>query len=172
LKGPTPLAHEVATQMHIRHADYEGAVTEAKRAISLDPNDPDSHFAMGQALLSASRHREAVVSFKRAMQIDPLYQDTFGYGLGMAYFFMIRYEKAVELFERAYKSNPEDMKTLWFLSATYAHLGREREAESTFAKLSELWPQHSYFNLKFIFDSKDPADVNLLADGLRKAGMK
>jgi TolB-like protein/class 3 adenylate cyclase/lipopolysaccharide biosynthesis regulator YciM len=172
LKGPTPLAHEVATQMHIRHSNYEEAVTEAKRAVSLDPKDPDSHFAMGQALLYASRHREAVESFKRAMQIDPLYQDTFGYGLGMAYFFMIRYEKAVELFERAYKSNPEDMKTLWFLSAAYAHLGREREAEATFAKLSEIWPQHSYFNLKFIFNSKDIADYNLLADGLRKAGMK
>ena len=115
---------------------------------------------------------EAVESFKRAMQIDPLYQDTFGYGLGMAYFFMIRYEKAVELFERAYKSNPEDTKTLWFLSAAYAHLGREREAEATFAKLREIWSQYSYFNLKVIFNTKDPADLNLLADGLRKAGMK
>ena len=172
LKGPTPLAHEVATQMHILHANYDGAVTEAKKAISLDPNDPDSHFAMGQALLYASRHREAIEPFKRAMQIDSLYRDTFGYGLGMAYFFLIRYGKAVEIFERVYKSNPEDMKTLWFLSAAYAHLGREREAEATFAKLSEIWPQHSYFNLKFIFDSQDPADLNLLADGLRKAGMK
>ena len=76
------------------------------------------------------------------------------------------------MFERVYKSNPEDMKTLWFLSAAYAHLGREREAEATFAKLNKIWPQHAYFNLKFIFDSQDPADLNLLADGLRKAGMK
>lgn len=27
-------------------------------------------------------------------------------------------------------------------------------------KLSEIWPQHSYFNLKFIFDSQNPSDFN------------
>jgi TolB-like protein/class 3 adenylate cyclase/Flp pilus assembly protein TadD len=174
MKGPTSLAHEVATQMHTHHADYEGAVTEAKIAVSLDPNDPDSHFAMGHALLFAGRHREAADSFKRAMRFDPFFQDTFGYGLGMAYFFMVQFEKATKLFERAYNSNPENTKILWFLSAAYAHLGRVREAEATLAKLGELWPQHSYRRLTFvryIFNSKDPADLNLLMDGLRKAGL-
>ncbi len=175
MKGPTPLAHEVATQMHLRHADYERAVTEAKRAVSLDPNDPDSHFAMGLALVLSGRHRESADSFKRAMRLDPFYQDIFGYGLGMAYFFMMQFEKATNLFERAYKNNPENTTTLWFLSAAYAHLGREREAEATLAKIWELWPQYSYYkkiDLEYIFYSKDPADSKLLADGLRKAGVK
>ena len=172
MKNPTPIALEVATQMHIRHADYERAVTEANRAVSLDPNDPDSHFAMGQAMLFAGKHREAIDAFRKAKQLDPYYQDTFGYGLGMAYFFMMWFGGAIDYFERAYKSNPEDTKTLWFLSAAYAHSGRENEAKATFAKLREIWPQYSYWDLKLIFNSKDPADLNLLADGLRKAGME
>ena len=175
MKGPTPLAHEVATQMHTRHADFEGAVTEAKKGVSLDPNDPDSHFAMGHALLFAGRHREAADSFKRAMRLDPFYQDTFGYGLGMANFFMMKFKKAINLLERAHKSNPENSKTLWFLSAAYAHSGHEREAEATLAKIRELWPELAYkinTHIGWIFYSKDPADAKLLADGLRKAGMK
>jgi adenylate cyclase len=175
MNGPTPLAHEVATQLHIEHADYDGAINEAKKAVSLDPNDPHSHLAMGQALLYASRHREAVEAFKRAMRLDPLYPDKFGYLLGMAYLFWIHYEEAVELLERANKSNPEDIGMLWFLAAAYAHLGRVGEAEATLAEMWKLWPQYSYVELldtKYFFNSKDPGDSKILIDGLRKAGMK
>jgi len=136
MNGPTPIAHEVATQMHIKQADFEGAMIEAEKAVSLNPNAPLSHFAMGQALLHTSRHRDAAESFKRAMRFDPFYQDRYGYGLGMAYFFILRFEKAVDLFERAYKSNPEDISILWFLAATYGQLGRVDEAEAT---LAEMW---------------------------------
>ena len=175
MNGPTPLAHEVATQLHIEHADFDGAIIEAKKAVSLDPKDPHSHLAMGQALLYASRHREAVDSFKRALRHNPLYQDKFGYLHGMSYFFWIHYEEAVELFERAYKSNPDDIGILWFLAAAYAHLGRVREAEATLAELWTLWPQYSYVELldtSFFFNSKDSADSKILIDGLRKAGME
>jgi len=168
------LAHEVATQLHIRLADYDGAVAEANKAVDLDPNDPDSHFAMGYALSSAGRHREAVDFFKRAMRLDPYFQDNIGHGLGMAYFFMLQLENAVNMFERAYKSNPERMLTLWFLVATYAHLGRIGEAEDALAKIREYWPRSSNMRLIYTSDfirSKDPADLKLLADGLRKAGI-
>jgi len=175
MNGPTPLTYEVATQLHIEHADFDGAINEAKKAVSLDPNDPHSHLAMGQALLYASRHREAVDSFKKALRIEPLYQDKFGYLLGMSYFFWIHYEEALELFERAYNNNPDDIGILWFLAAAYAHLGRVGEAEATLAELWKLWPQWSYdplSGMKYYFDSKDPADSKILIDGLRKAGMK
>ena len=175
MNGPTPLAYEVATQWQIEHVNLEGAIAEAKRAVSLDPTDFHSHFAMGQALLYASRHREAAESFKRAMRLDSLYQDTFGYGLGKAYFFMVQYEKAVDLFERALKSNPGNGRPRWFLAAAYAHLGRVGEAEDTLAKIWEEWPQYKYMNLievRYIFNSKDPTDLILLTDGLRKAGME
>jgi adenylate cyclase len=172
MKRPTPLAHEVATEMHIAHADFEAAITEAKKAISLNSNDPDSHFAMGLALVSAGRHREAVEPFKRAMRLDPFYQDTFGYGLGMAYFFMLELEKAAALCERAYKSNPENHYPLWLLIAIYGHLGREQEAKAALAKFRAIQPKYSYLRyLRYAWKLEDPADYDFLADGLRKAGM-
>jgi hypothetical protein len=61
---------------------------------------------------------------------------------------------------------------LYFVSAAYAHLGRQREAEAAFSKLREIVPIYSYLRyLKPAFKLKDPADLKLLADGLRKAGM-
>ncbi len=75
--------------------------------------------------------------------------------------------------ERAFKRNPENYVPLWFLSAAYGHLGREQEAKAALAKLRELNPKYSYlYYLPYSFKYKDPADFKLLADGLRKAGMK
>jgi TolB-like protein/Flp pilus assembly protein TadD len=173
MKGPTPLAYEVAVETHIDAGEFQEAITEAERAVSLDSNDPDSHFAMGVALTTAGRHSEAVDSFKRAMRLDPFYQDTLAYGLGIAYFFLFEFEKAANLFERSFKSNPQNYVPLWFLTAAYAHLGRQREAEAAFAKLRELNPQYSYLSsLKYFMNFNNPANLKLLADGLEKAGMR
>jgi adenylate cyclase len=173
MKGPTALAHEVATEEHVRYKDFEKAIAEAKRAVSLNPNDPDANFAMGFALTYAGRHKEAVESYKRAMRLDPFYQDTYGYFLGVSYFHMFQFEKAATLCERSSKSNPENEYPLVFLAASYAHLGRQQEAEVALAKLNEVNPHFFNLpNLPYIFRYKDPADYNLLSDGLRKAGMQ
>ena len=174
MKGPTALAHAVATEMHINHANFEGAIAEAKRAVSLDSNDPDAHYTMGLALVFSGKHKEAVDSFKMAMRLDPFYQDTFGYGLGIAYFFMLELEKAATLLERAINSNPENSVPLWYLISAYGHLGREQEAKAALAKLRELYPTR--LKVSFVKSGfskfKNPEDYNFLADGLRKAGME
>ena len=167
------LENKVSAEMHMGRGDFEGAIAEAERAVNLDSNDPDSHFAMGLALTTASRHREAVDSFKRAMRLDPFYQDTLAYRLGVAYFFMNKMEKAATLLERSFKSNPQNDIPLLYLAATYAYLGRQQEAEAALATHREINPQYSYLRyLKYGFRFKDPADFQLLADGLEKAGMK
>jgi len=72
---------------------FKGAVADAIKSVNLDHNDPESHHAMGLALMFSGMHREASDSFKIAMRLDPFQQDTFGYMLGMAYFHMSQYEK-------------------------------------------------------------------------------
>ena len=175
MNGPIPLAHEVATEAYINVGDFDGAIAEAEKAIRLNPNNPSSNFALGQALVAAGRHREAVDPFKKAMRLDPGHQDTLGYGLGRAYFFMSQFEKSAYLFERAYDSNPNNVTPLWYLPAAYAHLDRQMEAGNAFKKLKELNPQYArlyYLRLGLAGMFKDPADLKLLADGLRKAGMQ
>ena len=172
MNGPTALAHTVAAELYFGGTHFQESIDEAAKAVSLDSNDPDSHFTMGLALIFYGRHKESVGSFKRAMRLDPFFQDTFGYGLGMAYFFMTEFEKSVNLCKRSNKSTPENDIPLWFLSAAYAHLGSQQEAETTLAKLRELNPEYSYLNyLPYYFRFKDVADYTLLAEGLRKAGM-
>jgi TolB-like protein/class 3 adenylate cyclase/Flp pilus assembly protein TadD len=161
MKGPTALAHEVATEMHVRGGGFDKAIAEATRAVSLNPNDPDANFAMGYALTWAGRHKEAVESYNRAMRLDPFYQDTYGYMLGFSYFHIFQFEKAATLCERSFKSNPENAFPLWYLAASYAHLGRLQEAEIALAKLKEVKPYTSNF-INFPFGYKDPAELYIL----------
>ncbi len=173
MNGPTPLAHIVAAEIHMDVGNFQEFIDEAVMAVSLDPNDPDSHFTMGLALVHNGRHKESVDSFKRAIRLDPVYQDAYGFGLGMAYFFMSEFGKAANLFERSYKSNPEDQYPLWYLIATYAHLGHQREAEAAIAKIREVnptWP--NLYALQLALKFKEPKDFELLADGMRKVGVK
>jgi adenylate cyclase len=171
MKGPTPLAHEVESEILMQLCDFEGSIAEAAKAISLAPNDPDSHFAMGFALIFAGRHREAAESLKRALRRDPSHPQI--YVLGIAYLFMKQFEKAATLLERAFKSNPRHDVPLLYLIAAYAHLGREQEAKAALAKLRELNPKYSYlYYFQAVLKLKNPADWDLLEDGLRKAGME
>jgi TolB-like protein/Flp pilus assembly protein TadD len=173
MNGPTPLAHIVSAEIHMDVVNFQEFIDEAVMAVRLDPNDPDSHFTMGLALVHNGRHRESVDSFKRAIRLDPFYQDTYGFGLGMAYFFMSEFEKAADLFKRAYKTNPEDGYPLRYLISACAHLGHQREAEAAIAKVRELsptWP--NLYTLQLGFKFKEPKDFELLADGMHKAGVK
>jgi len=171
MTGPSPLAHLVAAELYREYGDFERAIAEGEKAIILASNDPDTYIAMAWALIYDSRHREAVNSLKRAMRLDPFHPET--YVLGIAYFLMKQFEKAATVFERAIKSNPEDDGILFYLVATYGHLGREQEAKAELAKLREINPKYSYLRyVKYWAKFKNPADVNLVADGLRKAGMK
>jgi adenylate cyclase len=130
-------------------------------------------YAMGLALVYTGKHWEAAESFKMAIRLDPFLKDRFGFGLARAYFHMYEYEKAAVLCEKAFKSNPQDYIPLYLLTASYGHLGREREAKAALAKLRELNPKWSYLRWTvYGMRYKNIEDFDFYVDGLRKAGME
>jgi adenylate cyclase len=172
MNPPNSLAYAVSAELSWSQGDFDRAVTDAKKAVSLDPNDPESHQAMGIALMGSGMHSEAVNSFKLAMRLDPFQEATFGYLLGMAYFHMSQFKKTVNLCEKSLKNNPENPAPLWYLAAAQAHIGNKQGAAAALAKLRELESYSRLNYLPYIFKFKNSEDFNLLADGLRKAGMK
>jgi TolB-like protein/class 3 adenylate cyclase len=51
MKDPTPLAHRIASRLHIFANRWDEAIAEADRAIALDANDPDGYVAMSKVLV-------------------------------------------------------------------------------------------------------------------------
>jgi TolB-like protein/class 3 adenylate cyclase/TolA-binding protein len=168
LNNPTSLGHWLASQMSLRFHEHEKAISEAERAIALDPNDPSNHVQMAYALIFAGRPKEAVDFIKRAMRLDPHYPAYYLYVLGLSHFAMGQLEEAVTLFERVHRRNPEVRRWAAPLAATYAHLGRDQEARAVLDKYGYTLLGGQWYYWPF----KDPAVADRFTEGLRKAGLK
>jgi TolB-like protein len=52
--------------------DFNAAEAQLKRALELNPNSGDAHWAYGAILSTLGRHTEALAEIKRARELDPL----------------------------------------------------------------------------------------------------
>ncbi|MBI3458232.1 MAG: adenylate/guanylate cyclase domain-containing protein [Candidatus Rokubacteria bacterium] len=175
MNNPTPLAHRLASEMRWRGRQYEEAIAEAQRAITLDPNDADSHVAMAMALIWAGRAGEAVDFVKKAMRLDPHYPPYYSHVLGLAYFGMDQFQQAATLFERALERNPEDYPPLIPLAAAYGHLGQPDKARAALDTYRTEWEWQGAPPVtlhRAWWPYKERADADRLAEGLRQAGLR
>ena len=116
------------------------------------------------------------MDLEKAMSLDPEYPGHYVFALGLAQFCLEQYEEAassleISLFKRKMHVRPP----MWLLAATYAHLGRQQEAEEV---LTEYMKKRGYKGytvervLKiYLHAFKDPKDTARFAEGLHKAGL-
>jgi TolB-like protein len=180
LKHPTPLAHQVVSQIRIREWEHDDAIAEAELSLSINPNDADGNYALAEALIMAGRPHEVSGLLERARRLDPHSQDYYSYLHGMAQFGLNRFEAAAASFERAIELNPDyweaDPSIGWctaceMLASTYGHLGRMNDAKEMIRKVRKYWPQYSINSAVYWWPYKQLTDRERLSDGLRKAGL-
>jgi TolB-like protein/class 3 adenylate cyclase/tetratricopeptide (TPR) repeat protein len=155
--------------------EYEKAIAEAERAIALNPNDAKAQAAMGESLVFAGRSAEALGYLEKAMSLDPKYPVTL-YTFGLAQFCLERYEEAATSLKRCFDERKMHSRPpMWLLAATYAHLGRQQEAEEVLTKYLKERGYEGYTVervLKYYLHAfKDPRDTERFAQGLHKAGL-
>jgi tetratricopeptide (TPR) repeat protein len=179
MQNPTPLAHQVASDMLLNMQQHEDAINEARRAIALDPNDADSYIALANALSLAGQADEALGWVERAMRLNPHYPPYYLYQLGLAQFGLKQLERTATTLETATTLNPDDRWSYRLLLATYGLLDRTEDATRTLQAIKErdkrgwlsamdpLTVRTSAYWLPF----KEPEDAQRLAQGLRQAGI-
>ena len=151
-------------------AQYDRAREEDEKAIELNPNDAVSHAALGGVLVFAGYPEEAVRQFEIAARLDPGMNLVRLYPSGWAYYLVGRYEDAVRVGESAARENPADYFPHACLAASYAQLGRTDDAARAASSTWHAWP---FFRVDtFVSQFKREVDRTLIADGLRKAGLK
>jgi tetratricopeptide (TPR) repeat protein len=156
--------------------EYEKAIAYADQAITLNPNDAKAQYAMGESLVFAGRSAEAVDYLEKAMSLNPKYPANYLFALGLAQFCQEKYEEAASSLERAlYELKMGRRPVMWLLAATYAHLGRQQEAEEV---LTEYMKKRGYkgYTVEMVLKMylhafKDPKNTERFAQGLQKAGL-
>jgi adenylate cyclase len=118
------------------------------------------------------RREEAIALLEKAIRLNPIPPNWYLFSLGEAYCLTRQYEEAIAVYTKVLHRNPEDIRTLIGLAATYSLMGREEEARAQAAQILRIYPKFSLEYFAKTLPFKNKADTDLYIDSLRKAGLK
>jgi adenylate cyclase len=172
INAASEYAHMFLGVTYLNQRKYEEALKESDLAISLNPNSAIVARNHSFVLRSIGRYEDSIEMAKKAMRLDPLSKDPrYAHELAAAYFSNRDFDHAKAEYEKALKLNPDFMTSYIGLTATYSLLGMDEKAHAAAEQLLRLNPNLSLKDLRKSMPYKDPADIDLLIDGLQKAGL-
>ncbi|HEY1382062.1 MAG TPA: winged helix-turn-helix domain-containing protein [Dongiaceae bacterium] len=148
---------------------YELAEQHYRRAVELNPNSPAELAAMGAACSYLGRLEEGIRWFELAKKVDPYFDATWYWNLlGAAYFNARRYGEAAIALQHIVNA-PAWVKA--YAAANHALAGRTEAAAAIAAALAKEAPRFCAATMLRKEPYRNPADLEHLAAGLRKAGL-
>jgi adenylate cyclase len=152
--------------------DYEMAITQAERAVALDPNSAENLVLLTYVLCHAGRPEEAIPLIEGAERLNPIPLPLQLVAMGLAYRLTGRYEKAIEADKGAIRAEPNNQLAHVDLIASYIALGREKEARAEASELLRINPNFSVDLYMKRRPYKNQTENDRLVDALYKAGLK
>ncbi len=175
--NPSPLSYILRAETLLNQPEHEAALLAAQEAVALDPNEPDSYVQLARVLTMMGRAEEAIPLIEKAMRLNPYFPASYLSALGLAYFGLEDFEKAVSVSRQAVKLSPYQSPLA--LIASYGHLDRSEEALPHIDNLREQLRTHlpGYpATVRVLVNWRFPLfqhlnDRQRLIEGLRKAGL-
>ena len=127
---------------------------------------------LGFALAMSGRAEEGITIIHKSMLLNPIPPPESQNFLGYAYYFLGRYEDAIEVHKEVLKRSPSNIFAHIWLTAAYSASGREEEARRRAEELLRLDPAFSLDGLAEFVPIKDKAELERYIANLRKAGLK
>ncbi len=153
--------------------DYGAGLDTVRRAVERNPGAGFVNFLAGTALVFGGDPEAALPLLERATTLGPLDAAYFMYLMvaGWAHLFSGRPAKGLELAERSVALYPDWDSTYWLLVPACVQLDRMPEARAGLEKLRALSPHVTLSGLQARLPLRNPASLNMVLDGLRKAGL-
>jgi tetratricopeptide (TPR) repeat protein len=164
--------YRLLAEIAIMRGRTDLALDRSERAVEINPNDAEICATRGEMLVLAGRAAEGVPWLKDALRLDPT-DARAEFLLGMADYFLDRYDEAVEVMSRGLAGNLGRTVQLMgrpVLAATYAQLNRPRDAERERAEVMRMSPFLSAERFAAQFGTPQARDHML--EGLKKAGFR
>ncbi|MER8467789.1 tetratricopeptide repeat protein [Mesorhizobium sp. M1396] len=143
------------------------------RALALNPNLASAWLFSGWVRANLGDTETSLQHLATAIRmspVDPLMFDMQN-GVAMAHLYAGRFEEASSWAERSLREKPDYLPSLRFEAASYAHAGRTEDAQKVVSRILGLDPGLRISNLADVVSTNRAADVALLSEGLRKAGL-
>jgi tetratricopeptide (TPR) repeat protein len=152
----------------------EKAIGAFRLAIELNPSFAFAHYSLGFILALKGEADEAIANIDKAIRLsphDPMIW-TFLSGMALAHVCAERYEEAVVWAQRSLQRKPDWAIAHLVLAGAYAQVDRLDEARAALEAALKSNPQFSLSGIQLVLSVADPALLERLIDGLRKAGLK
>jgi TolB-like protein/Tfp pilus assembly protein PilF len=161
-------SHRAIGYAYMIGGQHELAGIHLDRAVALNPTDTriTSVHALWRAF--AGKGDEAARCLEADLRRDPFPPAWFWNFRGIALFQARRYREAIETLSRLTKPQPWDY---YFLAASYAHLGLIDQAHACGAEILRARPGFALGQVGVVEPFQNPADLEHLLEGLRKAGL-
>jgi adenylate cyclase len=151
---------------------HEESIMEAQKGVALDPNGAHGYLYLSIIYRYAGKHEEAVDAIEKAMRLNPFPPNTYYREAVQPYFFVGRYEEAIVAGKKAVTLSPNDPIAHIYLIEAYSLAGRQEEARIEAAEILRLNPKYSLVRKGKSSPFKNQADLELIINALRKAGLK
>jgi adenylate cyclase len=163
-------AHIILARIHIFYQRYEQAKAEIDRAIAINPNDAQGLAGRGNILVWLGQTDKAIEALELAQRIDPELNAIDRFSLSLAYYLKRRYDAAIEQAELNLRTTASANFSRILLAAAYAQQNRTEDVERIVTIIRRVNPTFDpqAFGSKFL----NPADLEYLRDGFRKAGLE
>lgn len=160
-------AHCWLAIVHYFRKDNGKFEAEAKRALDLNPNDPEILAEIGHYLSYMGEFKRGIKLSERAQALNPLHPGWYHFGFARFHYHRCLYEEMLVDIQRI--SMPNFYWTHLLNAAALGQLGRG-EARLSLEKMKELKPGISVHEEMHKWNLS-PRDFDHLMDGLRKAGL-
>ena len=173
---PLPLAHSLRSSMHLYNRRYDEAISEAKRAVDLNPGSATGYLALSEALGFAGHPEEAIIEAKKAFRLDPNFPAPYLFVEALALFDLKQYEESIKLLNRIISARPDHTESSILLIASYGHMGRKNDAQQVLEKLNHHLRKGQLPDLTIDWQKnrwpyRNLDDRDRLFEGLKKAGV-
>jgi adenylate cyclase len=151
---------------------YKGDLSRTEeafeRGIAVNPNHANILADYGAVLQFLGRPEAGIASVRKAMSLNPYFDEWYYEVLGKANYTARRYEDAVAAIRRMAHPN---LEARLYLAASLGQLGRTKEAAAEVNEILKQDPDASVAEWGASQPFKNNADLVHFSDGLRKAGL-
>lgn len=123
--------------------DYQAGMQAGRRAVELNPNDPDSLMALAKAQVRFGDYADAVANAEHARRLHPLAPEYYTYVHAQALYAAGRPDEADAVLGECLLRAPQEADCLLIRAAVQVERGEIEAARATMARLRQAKPEFS-----------------------------
>jgi len=166
------IAHVILGYMLMMTRDYDKAIAQGEKAMTLEPNSADILHWHAAILFYSARVDESIPLFRQALRLNPMPPNVYYRHFGAALRHSEQYDEAIALLKKAIAREPNDLIAYIALTSAFEMAGRMEEARAAAKEILRINPRFSVERYEQTYPFKDKVAKDRIIDALRKAGLK